>query len=211
MGSFLVHPGYFGSIAQFAAMVQAEAVVFENEDHYQKQTYRTRQYIYGANGKLLLNIPIKHRKNGQGHQKYKNVQIENEFHWQLNHWRSLQTVYQTSPYFEFYEDDFRPLYDNAHQNLMEFNYACLRVIEEILEIDFGRKKTEEYDIAQPQNITDGRNLIKAKKGPKQNLSRYPQVFEHKFGVLNNLSILDLIFNEGPNAFEYLRKQEINLR
>lgn len=210
MTELLVHIPHFGSIAQIAAMVQAKSVIFEHEDHYQKQTYRTRQNIYGANGKLLLNVPIQHSNTSQGHQKYKDVQIENNFHWQLDHWKSLQTAYQTSPYFEFYEADFEPLYKNRFENLTELNYACLSVIEEILEVDFGRKKTEEYDIEQPEGITDGRALIKAKKGPEQKLSRYPQVFEHKTGFLKNLSILDLIFNEGPNAYSYLCDQDINL-
>ncbi len=110
MKAVLLHPCYFGPISEFVAIAKTESVIFENEDNYQKQTYRSRMYIYGANGKLSLNIPIKHTGDKSQHQKYKNVRIENEFGWQKQHWKSLQTAYRTSPFFEFYEDDLAPLY-----------------------------------------------------------------------------------------------------
>ncbi|NJW55298.1 WbqC family protein, partial [Salinimicrobium sp. CDJ15-91] len=109
------------------ALVKAKEVVFENEDNYQKQTYRNRMYIYGANGKLSLNVPIKHTGNKSNHQKYRDVRIENDFPWQKQHWRSLETVYRTSPFFEFYEDDFRPVYDQKFEFLIDFNYKCLEL------------------------------------------------------------------------------------
>ena len=105
----LLHPTYFPSIVQMVAMAQADKIVFEVEDNYQKQTYRNRAYIAHSNGKLTLNVPIKHSKNG-GRQKTKEVHVENSFPWQSQHWKSLQTAYRTSPFFEFYEDDLAPLF-----------------------------------------------------------------------------------------------------
>ncbi|WP_209310152.1 WbqC family protein, partial [Salinimicrobium oceani] len=122
-----LHPAYFGPVSQYVALVKAKEVVFENEDNYQKQTYRNRMYIYGANGKLSLNVPIKHTGNKSNHQKYRDVRIENDFPWQKQHWRSLETVYRTSPFFEFYEDDFRPVYDQKFEFLIDFNYKCLEL------------------------------------------------------------------------------------
>lgn len=208
MQKLLLHPTYFGSISQFAAMLKAEEVVFENEDNYQKQTYRNRMYIYGANGKLLLNIPIKHTGNKSNHQKYKEVRIENAFPWQDQHWKSLETVYRTSPFFEFYEDEFKPLYLQKFNFLMDFNYKCLELALECLQTELKFEKTSEF-ILEPVDITNGRKLVEAKKVHIE-LQPYNQVFQEKFGFINDLSIVDLIFNEGPNASNYLREQELVL-
>ena len=99
MKPLLIHPTYFGPISQWVKMIQANEIIFENEDNYQKQSYRNRMYIYDSNGKLCLNIPIKHSSSLgleiKGRQKYKEVQIENKFNWQLQHWRGLKASYQT--------------------------------------------------------------------------------------------------------------------
>ena len=209
MESMLLHPCYFGPVSQFVALTQAEKVIFENEDNYQKQTYRNRMYIYGANGKLLLNIPIKHTGNKKQHQKYKEVRIENDFDWQKQHWRSLQTVYRTSPFFEFYEDEFAPLYHKKYEFLMDFNYDCLQLALESLQLDLSYTKTEEYK-RKPQAILDVRHLVNAKGEKEYKLEPYTQVFSTRFGYLNDLSIVDLIFNEGPNALNYLENQKLRL-
>ena len=206
MQKLLLHPAYFGPVSQFVAMANAEEVVFENEDNYQKQTYRNRMYIYGANGKLLLNIPIKHTGDKSGHQKYKDIRIENDFPWQKQHWKSLETVYRTSPFFEFYEDEFYPLYHQKFDFLMDFNYHCLHLILDCLQLDLPYKKTEEY-YQDPDNLKDARYLVAAKNKQPQQLEPYLQVFQDKFGFLNDLSIVDLIFNEGPNSLNYLQRQE----
>ena len=124
MEEILVHLPYFGPISHFAEIVKPAVIWFENEDNYQKQTYRNRTYIYGANGKLLLNIPIKHlNKPGvKEHQRYKDVLLENDFNWQLQHWKSLKSAYQTSPIIEYYEDDIAPLFEGKENFLLEFNY-----------------------------------------------------------------------------------------
>lgn len=204
MAEILLHPAYFGSVDQFAAMAKADKIVFENEDNYQKQTYRNRQYIYGANGKLLLNIPVKHKKGEYRHQKYKEVKIENSFSWQRDHWRSIQTAYRTSPFFEFYEDEFAPLYNNTATFLLDFNYRCLETICSCLSLELTYSKTGEF-ILNPRDITDLRPLIRAKREKSFDPNPYTQVFEEKHGFIENLSILDLLFNEGTNALEHLNK------
>ena len=206
MKAVLLHPCYFGPISQFAAIAKAERVVFENEDNYQKQTYRSRMYIYGANGKLSLNIPIKHTGDKSQHQKYKNVRIENDFNWQKQHWKSLQTAYRTSPFFEFYEDDFAPLYEKKREFLLDFNYECLELISESLQIDLDVRKTKEYILTPPEETRDLRGLVNAKQEGDHQLQPYTQVFENKLGFLPGLSIVDLLFNEGPNSLNYLEEQ-----
>ncbi|HET8885839.1 MAG TPA: WbqC family protein [Salinimicrobium sp.] len=206
MKSILLHPVYFGPVTQFIAMANAEKIIFEYEDNYQKQTYRNRMYIYGANGKLTLNIPVKHTPSS-GHRKYKDVEIENDFKWQQLHWRSLEAAYRSSPFFEFYEDDIQPLYEPKFKYLLDFNYHCLEVISDCLQMDFQFEKTNEYQL-NPENVLDLRKLSDAKKA--KTIPSYKQVFESKNGFLPNLSILDLLFNEGNNSENYLKTAKLNL-
>ena len=206
MKKVLLHPTYFGSIAQYVAIAQANEVVFENEDNYQKQTYRNRTYIYGANGKLLLTIPIKHTGKA-GRQLYRDVRIENDFSWQTLHWKSLETAYRTSPFFEYYEDEFVPLFEKRKEFLLDFNYECFQALQDCLQLDTSFSKTSKYQ-EQPEDSIDLRNLVVAKKEKSYDLQSYIQVFSEKHGFISNLSILDLLFNEGTNALTYLEQQPI---
>lgn len=209
----IIHPVYFGNIAHYTAMSQAENVVFEMEDNYQKQTYRNRAYIAVPEGKLLLNIPIKHTSSGQRgerskvHQKYKEVRIENDFPWQKEHWRSIQIAYRSSPFFEFYEDDIAPLYQKEQKFLMDFNLEGFELINDLLALDIHPARTEVYQ-KEVSGLRDFRYLAEAKKAVPFSLEPYTQVLEKHHGFLPNLSILDLLFNEGPNAADYLEKQKI---
>jgi hypothetical protein len=192
----------------YACIAQADSFVFEKEDNYQKQTYRTRQYIYGANGKLLLNIPIKHRENKTDqHQKYKDIRIENAFKWQRLHWKSLEAAYRTSPFFEFYEDEFAPLFEKKANFLMDFNLMATKIIFECLQLDFSFEITEEFKL-KPEDYNDQRHLVNSKRKSAVNLEEYIQVFQAKYGFISNLSILDLLFNTGPSALGYLDSQTL---
>lgn len=208
MKPVLTHPCYFGPIDLYAVIAQSEVVVMEKQDNYQKQTYRTRQYIYGANGKLLLNVPIKHRENKTDkHQKYKDIRIENAFKWQRLHWKSLEAAYRTSPFFEFYEDEFVGLFENKATFLMDFNLKCMEIVFECLDFNFDFKFTELFELT-PEGYNDQRQLVNSKRSPGAELEEYIQVFQTKFGYISNLSILDLLFNKGPSALDYLQSQKL---
>ncbi len=199
---------YFGSISQYAVIAQSDSIIFENEDNYQKQTYRSRNYIYGANGKLLLTIPIKHSGDKSNNkQLYKDVKIENEFKWQLLHWKSIESAYRTSPFFEYYEDEMIHLFEKRKDFLLDFNYECMEVIQDCLQLDVSYTKTLTYQ-KEVETVIDLRTLINAKKEKQYELSSYIQVFSDKYGFIPNLSILDLLFNEGTNALTYLEEQQI---
>lgn len=208
MKPVLTHPCYFGPIDLYAVIAQSEVVVMEKQDNYQKQTYRTRQYIYGANGKLLLNVPIKHRENKTDkHQKYKDIRIENAFKWQRLHWKSLEAAYRTSPFFEFYEDEFVGLFENKATFLMDFNLKCMEIVFECLNLNFDFKFTELFELTA-EGYNDQRQLVNSKRSPGAELEEYIQVFQTKFGYISNLSILDLLFNKGPSALDYLQSQKL---
>ncbi|MCB0467639.1 MAG: WbqC family protein [Aequorivita sp.] len=208
MKTILLHPSYFPSIEQMSAVAQAEKVVFEVEDNYQKQTYRNRTFIAHSNGRLLLNIPIKHNKTGK-RQKTKNVVIENDFPWQEHHWRSLQSAYRTSPFFEYYEDDLEGFFTKPVESLMEHNLKIFDLICELLGKELKVSKTTSYE--KNPEITDLRILVDAKRKSNFEVEVYTQVHEANHPFLANLSVLDLLFNEGPNALSYLERAPLPSR
>ena len=200
----LLHPTYFPSISHFAAMVKADSITFEMEDNFQKQTNRNRMYIYSPNGLQLLNIPIKHSKNT--HQKTKDVQLETAFNWQKQHFKSLEAAYRTSPFFEYFEDALAPVFGKKHVFLMDLNLETFEIVSKCLGMQPDYSKTGEY-FHEANNYTDFRPLANGKKDPFV-CNPYTQVFGDKHGFLNNLSVLDLLFNEGRFALDYLKKQQL---
>lgn len=202
----LIHPTYFPSIVQMVAIATAAEIVFEVEDNFQKQTYRNRCYIAHSNGKLLLNVPIKHSKTSE-RQKTKNVIVENNFPWQQQHWKSLQSAYRTSPFFEFYEDELQPLFSQPVNGLLDHNIKTFELIAELIGLEVNYSKTESF-ILEPE-IPDLRQLVVAKNEPDYQLQPYTQVLQANHGFLPNLSVLDLLFNEGPNTLNYLEEQRVD--
>lgn len=190
-----------------AAVAQTEKVIFEIEDNYQKQTYRNRAYIAHSNGKLLLNIPIKHNKTGK-RQKTKNVIVENDFPWQELHWKSLESAYRSSPFFEYYEDDLKDLFTKKVSGLMDHNLSIMEILCELIGIETEFSVTSTYE-ASPQAI-DLRFLIDAKRKSSFNTMEYTQVHQANHSFIPNLSVLDLLFNEGPNALSYLETSPLPL-
>ena len=207
--NILIHPTYFPSISHFVAIAQSEKMVFEMEDNFQKQTNRNRTYIYSPNGIQLLNIPVKHSIEGR-HQKTKDTKIETAFDWQKQHFKSLEAAYRTSPFFEYFEDEFRPTFEKKHTFLMDLNLEATEIVSKCLRMKLEYETTNEYFHEVDTNVLDFRTLADGKKDKSQ-FEAYTQVFEEKHGFLNNLSILDLLFNEGRYALDYLKNQKSILK
>ena len=202
--NILLHPSYFPSISHFVAITKADIVTFEMEDNFQKQTNRNRMYIYSPNGIQLLNVPVKHTK--EVHQRTKDVKLETAFDWQKQHFKSLEAAYRASPFFEYFEDDILPIFQKKHTFLMDLNLETMSIVFKCLRLEFNYTETDEY-FHDVNDKKDFRNLINGKKDNAV-FEPYTQVFGEKHGYLNNLSILDLLFNEGRYALEYLRKQQL---
>ncbi len=206
MNTVILHPTYFPTIAHFVAVVNADVVTFEKHDNFQKQSYRNRMQIYGANGLLKLSLPVSHAKKGDKI-KYTDTQILNIEDWQTQHWRSIASAYKSSPFFEYYQDDIKPFFDTPKTNLFELNLEIFKVICECMELEVEINYTNDYHPEYTiDNLKDSRFLARSKKETHIALTPYTQVFGDKHGYLNNLSILDLLFNEGPNALNYLEAQ-----
>jgi hypothetical protein len=192
---------YTGSIAYFRALKHADEAMIEIHEHYQKQSYRNRCEIYGANGKLKLILPLERRGTRT---PMNQVRLDNSQDWQKLHWRSLESAYRSSPYFEYYESHFESFYKTKYESLTTFNAAFLAKIVSLLQIDTTISYTEKYKKVY-EGYEDLREIIHPKvTHEKNNITfEYMQVFDMKFGFLPNLSILDLMFNEGPRCVTLL--------
>ncbi len=204
MAKIIIHPTYFPSIYSYSKMIFSDELIFEVMDFYEKQTYRNRTYIQSANGRQMLSVQVKHT-HSDGKQLYKEVEISHDFDWQKNHWRSIETAYRTSPYFEFYEDDLYPLFHHKEKYLVDLNLKIFEKLNEILEVNKSFVLTSEY--IKNVDYQDFRNLKNAKKSmiKNDNFPKYTQMFLDRFDFMPNLSILDLLFMEGTNAITYLEK------
>ncbi|MDP5093710.1 MAG: WbqC family protein [Polaribacter sp.] len=192
-------PTYFSPISQYAAIVKSDEITFEMEDNFQKQSFRNRCYIYNSNGKQLLSIPVKHSEK-EGRKKTKDTLVENDFPWQDQHFKSLQTSYRVSPYFEYFEDDLMPIFTKKYKFLHDVNIDTYLFIADALELNPNFSKTTVYELEK--NTNDFRFLADKNQQSEKDFKRYKQMFDDKHGFLPNLSILDLLFMEGPNAVSY---------
>ena len=192
---------YAGNLDFYSCLLKADQVSIDVHENYVKQSYRNRCEIYGANGKLALIIPITRSSNTP----MKEVKIDYDQNWQKIHWKSLESSYRSSPYFEFYEDKFIHLYEqkNIHY-LVDFNMELLNIFLKLLDLDIELSYTDSYE-KEIKNKLDLRSLIHPKMDTSEyyNENKYNQVFEEKMGFIPNLSIYDLVFNEGPAAVNIL--------
>lgn len=200
----LIHPTYFPNVLTFSYIMH-HPICWEIEDNYQKQTFRNRTYISTDRGKHMLSIPIVHIGKVNGRQKYKEVALDNSYPWQRQHWRTLETAYRTSPFFEFYEDDIKPLYSNPFELLMDLNLKTIATIFECLQLEMPSSTTDRFE-EHPKDKEDYRFLVSAKHAHQLDVKSYVQVFGDRHGFIPNLSILDLLFNMGPTTVDYLNHQ-----
>lgn len=187
---------YFGNIEYFRQLVRAENPVIETKEHFIKQTVRTRCEILSTNGIQQLNIPV-FRKNGSK-TLMDEVELSTETDWQTNHWRSIKTAYSSSPYFEHYGMELEELIHQKERNLIQFNSTILKRIIDWLDLPLEIKYSKEY--CEPLNAFDFRqNEFKMVADQKP----YKQVFTEEGEFISNLSIIDLIFCEGPMARNFI--------
>lgn len=154
-----------------------------------------------------MSIPIEHVGGNQGRQKYADVKLKNEYQWQRQHWRTLQTAYRTSPFFEFYEDDIAILFEQEYTFLLDFNLRGIAIICACLQTEMPVEKSVTY-VLEPRDCFDARFLVNTKNYSDFKPQEYIQVFGDRHGFIENTSILDLLFNEGTNALLYLKNLKL---
>lgn len=194
---------YLPPISWFSVLLNGnEKIIFEQYEHFPKQTYRNRANIYGANGKLSLIIPIHHT----GKRILKDIEISYAENWQKLHWKSIKTAYQSSPYFEFYEDKLKEIFDTEEKSLIKFNLRAIKIILNILKIEKTYSLNSEY-MKNPK-AENFRDSFSAKQPTEFKMDEYYQTFSDKFGFLSDLSIIDLICNKGPESATYIKTIKI---
>lgn len=196
--NILLSTAYLPPVGFFQSIGGSLSFLLDDTENYQKQTYRNRTVIYSPNGPQTLIIPILRPYNIS----IKDVKIEYHTPWQRNHWRSLTTAYNNSPFFEFYQDLFYPFYSKKIDFLFDYNMELIHLILKLLKLPNSIQKYSEFKVSPP--ITTYNKLILSPK-LKSNIFNPPyyQVFYEKFGFIPNMSIVDLLFNIGPESSEYI--------
>jgi hypothetical protein len=194
----VIEPHYLPSIEFFACIHPYENLQIEVEENYIKQTFRNRCYILGANNTQTLTIPV---INGNSKILMKDIQIDNSQRWSGEHWRSIQSAYGKAPFYEFFSDYFENSFSQKKRFLLDFNLEMMTICLTLLKQSKNISKTEKFEKVLKNDVLDARSLITPKEthAKRQIYKPYPymQVFGKDFVV--NLSIIDLLMNEGPNA------------
>ncbi len=207
MSVVLLSTAYLAPVSYYVLLARAGKVVIEQHENYQKQSYRNRCLIAAANGPMVLSIPVK--KTLAGKNSIRDIQLSGHGNWQHMHWSSLVSAYASSPYFAFYRDDIHPFYEKKYKYLFDFNEALREEICALLNLEPRLEYSKSYTTGPETETLDYRELIHPKKQRLEELlpGPYVQVFDRKFGFLPDLSVLDLLFNTGPEASLFLMHKQ----
>jgi len=198
-----------GNATWFAHYLKCPRLTLEIKEHFVKQSYRNRCTIVGANGPLDLIVPIEHGR--KEHVPMEDVQIAYHHDWRREHWQSLVSAYRSSPYFEFYEPELEPIWFVKHERLVGRSTALLDHVLQLLKEEPKHTFSAKYEKEPDKDVLDLRNSIHPKKPwpTAVHYPKYPQVFEDRQPFMPDLSVLDLLFNVGPEASGYLRSLPIS--
>lgn len=189
---------YAGPISYYSLYLRQGGVIEQNEN-FSRQNFRSRTRIYGANGVINLSIPIVKETLRSN---ICEVQISNIDPWQRNHWKSIESAYKSSPFYEFYFHLIQPLYEKDYSFLWEFNLEFHKVILQCLDLELNIEFSKEFGPIQANDL----RVIYSSKKPHPNSIEFPeyqQVFSYQGKFEPDLSILDGIFNLGPELESYL--------
>jgi hypothetical protein len=201
----LIYPAlYNGPLNYFARLIRERKIVLEQFDHYTKQTYRNRCRILGPNGVMSLSIPVKKKHGTKSFTR--DIRIDYDMAWNRAHWLSLVASYASSPFFEYMSDDLSGFYEQKFDFLIDLNQQLVEKILGLMElrisVNCSGSFTEILDNSDPRYFIHPK-MDETVADPDFQTIEYYQVFSDRFGFQPNLSILDLLFNEGPGAYKIL--------
>jgi WbqC-like protein family len=199
---------YFPPVTFLSTLYNETYVYLDIYETYRKMSFRNRCIIAGAQGVISLSVPLREGRNQNI--PMNEVLISNQEHWQARHFKSIQSAYKRSPFFEFYEQELSDIYRKRCSRLVEWNLHCLNWVKAKLGWSAEIRFTETAIPFQVAGYDDRRNLLLPKNYSQWNAVKYRQVFEEKTGFFPNLSILDLLFNTGREAAELLRNSSMEI-
>lgn len=200
---------YLAPVQYYTKLLLRGNIFIECEENYVKQSYRNRCNIVSANGIIPLSIPVEHASGSKI--QIKDIRIAEHGNWQHMHWNAIVSAYNSTPFFEYYQDDFAPFYHKKYSFLFDFNEELRSLICNLLQLnDIQIYYTDNYKTELGQNELDFRENIHPKKNwEKLDKAFFPQnyyqVFSQKLGFMPNMSILDLLFNMGNESILVLQK------
>ncbi len=201
--NILLSTAYLPPIEYMGALLKTENITIEKEETYAKQTYRNRCRILSANGILDLSIPV-NKVNGNN-TKTKDITILNSDRWFVNHWRAINSAYSGSPFFLYYKDDLKEFYTGKYENLLEFNTELTNKLLNLIGIVCKLKYSDLFTLPNEMSYDARYSITPKTEVDSLYYNEYTQVFSNKFSFIPNLSIIDLLFNLGPEAKEYLNQ------
>ena len=209
MEKLLLSTAYLPNIQYFRAIYNNTEIFLEQFENFPKQSFRNRAYIMTDHGKMSINIPLE--KVNSKHLT-KDIKISKNENWQPKHWHAIISAYNSSPFFEYFRDDFEEFFTKKYEFLLDFNTQILHKILNILNIKREIKFTSDYIFENTPGYEDLRQKIHPKTPQTQGVNYYdttvyPQVFDFKHGFTENLSIIDAIFNIGEDTHNLLKKNE----
>ena len=198
MKVLLSYSAPFPALSWYLHLLQQHtaAVAIDILDRYRKMSYCNRYYVTGAQGRQMLSIPLEQGRNQRI--PLKDVRTDNAVKWQLQHWRTLETNYRSTPFFEYTAPVFEPLYLKRYTFLHDFNFESMETVQSLLKLPVTFKESIATEIEQAGNdIIDIRDSFSHRQ-PVGNIipPEYHQAFSSRCGFQEDLSILDYIFNEG---------------
>ncbi len=199
--SIYLSSAYLAPVQYYTKLSAYPHIYVEQYDHYVKQTYRNRCVIASAGGPLVLTIPTERTDSIKC--LMKDVRISEHGKWRHLHWTAIESAYKTSPFFDYYQDDFRPFYEKKYDFLYDFNEQLCQTVCELIDLHPDIQRTKDYKQAFTPHELDFRETIHPKKDYASDTAFHPQpyyqVFEARHKFLPNLSIIDLLFNMGPES------------
>jgi hypothetical protein len=195
----LLSTTYFGPVQWYQKIYRSDEAEIEQWESFQKQTYRNRCLIAAPNGIQALTVPVEHTVSPL----IKDLKVSDHGNWRHLHWNALVTAYSESPFFEYYQDDIRPFYEQRWDYLLDYNEAIRTKICELIDIQPKVTLTGEYSRSSDNDYREAIRPKHSAPDPDFTPRPYYQVYQQKHGFLPNLSILDLLFNMGPESIFYL--------